>query len=76
MQEKITNMSLQSDDIRKTEEEYIQSMYKDLPMPTEEVAIHRADPVDEARQHLQQAISQWANNTALERDGSEELIVG
>jgi hypothetical protein len=78
MQEKITNVSLQSDDIRKTEEEYMQSMHKEIemPMPTEEVAIHRTDPVNEAREHLQQAISQWANNITLERDGSEELIVG
>jgi hypothetical protein len=55
----------------------MQSMYKEreMPEPIEERAIRVENPVEAAREHLQQAISEWANNNTLERDGSEELII-
>jgi hypothetical protein len=80
MSERKTNIEFQSDEIRRFEEEYIQSIYKEIGSPeliepTDERIAPRVDPVEEAREHLQQAINEWANNNRVERDGSEELIV-
>lgn len=70
MIERKTNIELQSDEIRRFEDEYMQSMYKEreMPEPTEERAIRVENPVEVAREHLQQAISQWANRPNNDTD--------
>ncbi len=70
MAERKTNVELQSDEIRRFEDEYIQSIYKEREMlePTEERATRVENPVEVAREHLQQAISQWANQPNNDTD--------
>jgi len=70
MTERKTNAELQSDEIRRFEDEYMQSMYKErkMPEPTEERAIRVENPVEAAREHLQQAISEWANQPNNDTD--------
>lgn len=66
MASKITNVKLRTAEIAELEENYYRQYEEskisgELPLIAEEVAEPRLNPVDAARQHLEQAISEWAN---------------
>ena len=73
MASKITNVKLRTAEIAELEESYYRQLEKTREEPI--LPLEDYDPTNEARQHFEQAISEWATNEAVERDGSEELII-
>jgi len=69
---KVTNADLRSEELVEAEERLIMSKYTLLE---NEIAEPRPNPVQEARAHLQQAISEWANRTPTPTDIDENDVI-